>query len=163
VTSDIARCLDVGMPEAERLKIIYGDLAVDRWDADKKIAVNTKNGREDVSESLLCKVIDARMQEMMHWALRDLPYPVEPQAKVVLCGGGGQLGGLAAYVRKTLGRPVREGLPDLMRDIIENVTYAGAVGAVLYALKTRAVSYEAPLSKNFFQKSKHFFTHFFDE
>ncbi len=144
-TSDVSKCLNVTIPEAERLKIVYGDVILSRVDKEKKVTANTKtDGRIDVQKYYLCQILEARLKELTVMIRKTLKLE---QLPIVIGGGGGLLTGLTDYFRSEFGVSVRSGLPEEIKSVIENAGQASAIGLILYGMKSNAIIHEAQTKK----------------
>jgi cell division protein FtsA len=142
-TSDLAQCLNSTVPEAERLKIVYGDVILGRVDNEKLISINTKSeGRMDVKKMKICQVLEARLKELLQMARKEMASEMSANLPIVIGGGGALLTGLPDYFRNEFRVSVRQGLPDEIRSVLDNAGYASAIGLVLYGIKSKAIVHE---------------------
>ena len=142
ITADIAACLKVTVPEAERLKILYGTLDISSIGQHETIEITSKEtGRTDIKKMLLCQIIEARVSELLKIAKKQIKFDFGKTYPLVLAGNGSQLKGLQPYLLQNLGLPVREHIPETMRNIIESPSHASAIGLVLYGVKNQAVGF----------------------
>lgn len=154
LTQDISKCLNVSIPEAERLKILYGDVNLERVNQKDTIEINSKSeGRKTIKLFLLSQIIQARIKELVHFLYVKFPDLKNEEYKIILGGGGSLLKGFKDYFLQSYNTNTRVGLPDSMQAIIESSTYATASGLVLYGLKTNAIVFN-PISKGVFCKLK---------
>lgn len=143
VTSDISQCLNVTLPEAERLKLIYSDVDISRVSPLESIEVTTKDkGRKRIKAVLLAQIVEARISEIFDIVYKKNLIDDANDFPIVLCGGGGQLNGLPQYIEKRFARKVRVGLPDDMAKLLENANYASAYGAIMQGIQTQAIPYK---------------------
>ena len=142
LTQDISKCLNVPLPEAERLKILYGDLNLDRISQRETIEINSKSeGRKTIKRFLLCQILESRVKEIVHFMYSNIPNIKNTNYKLVLGGGGSLLKGFNEYMGKNYNENIRVGLPEYVQGILESSTYATSGGLVLYGLKTNAIEY----------------------
>ena len=142
LTKDIAKCLNVSEPEAERLKILYGDINMDRVNQSETVEINSKTeGRKTIKRVLLCQILKSRKKEMINFMIEKIPKLSEDSYNIVLGGGGSLLKGLCESMKSSLNNNIRQGVPESIQNIIESTTYATSSGLVLYALKTNAIEY----------------------
>jgi len=144
ITADIAMCLDVSVPEAERLKLIYCDLTPDRRIKDDEIEINTvTSGRKRLKVSLLGQIVSARVNEIVKLLFQNFEakYGHVPgtYGNLVLSGAGALVSGISPYIAKQFQLKVRDGVPAEHRALVESVGYSAAIGAVLYGIKQSAV------------------------
>ncbi len=145
ISSDIAICLKTTVPEAERLKILKGDILLSNINQEEEIEIFTrKNGLIKTKKLLLCKIIEARINELLSIIKKEIPFTFEHQYKCVITGGGSKLTGLREYIEAYFDSTVRNTPSPNAQHIIDNITHANAIGLILYAIKTGAL----PYSKN---------------
>jgi len=140
ITKDIAQCLRISIPEAERIKIKYGHvLPLSIPDGAIIPGISSESGIKDIRRRVLAEIIRARMREtlllvrkkMQHMDLSGLP--------VVLAGGGSTIPGLGLLASEIFESPVRLGVHPQFQHTIRNSEDHVAVGVVLYGMKTGAI------------------------
>ena len=97
----------------------------------------------EVTKSLLCDIIQPRMEELLEFALAEIRrsgYSQNLSAGIVLTGGGALLRGIDELAYQITGMPVKIGIPSAFGDgglapEIENPRYATGVGLIRYAMK----------------------------
>jgi cell division protein FtsA len=162
LTSDISQCLKVSIPEAERLKIIHGNIETKSIDPNETIEITTlEEGRKTVNKLLLCQIIESRMSELFKYINRGLSLDLGPDFTMVIGGGGSLLKGLGAFLKGRYLMEVREGLPEEVKPIIESSAYATAVGLVLFGVKTRAIQFNKVAGNQLKTKVKNWVKNFF--
>ena len=143
VTMDIARGLNTGLADAERIKTLYGSLLVGGSDERDMITVPPMSAEEReqaqfVSRATLVHIIKPRVEEILEMVrdrLTASPFAGEPRARVILTGGASQLNGLADLAARMLGRPVRIGRPlgiAGLPDAAKGAAFAAAAGLLVY-------------------------------
>lgn len=152
---DIAECLKISLPEAERLKVLYGDVMLNRITSSQTIEATTQEtGKKEIKTLLLCQILEARLSELLQLTQKQLPAAFEPHYTFVLGGGGGRLKGAVDYIEQKYSIHIREGLPVALKDSLEDTQYATSLGLILYALKTRALTFVASPRQKFFLRLK---------
>jgi cell division protein FtsA len=118
VTKDIASVLSTPLASAERLKAIYGNVEPSADDEREMLDVQMIGEEEhqfvSVPRSMLVGVIRPRMEETFEFVrdrLETAGLGRAANGRVVLTGGGSQLGGVRDLASSILGRPVRFGRP----------------------------------------------------
>lgn len=140
-TRDLAVGLRTTIEEAERIKKEHGSVHIQPT-ADDEVAeyvgVATR-GPRDFPRSHICGILRARAVEMLELIKDRISrsgFRDQLAAGAVLTGGGSMLAGLLPLAEQILEMPVRQGLPQslpgLPEDLIHPV-YATAVGLTLFA------------------------------
>jgi cell division protein FtsA len=143
VTMDLARGLHARVPDAERIKTLYGSVLTGGSDERDMIAVPPVDNDEMeapqfVSRASLVSFIKPRVEEifeMVRDRLAASPFAAEPRGRVVLTGGASQLTGLSGLAAQVLGRPVRIGRPLGTAGLPEEAkgpAFAAAAGMLVY-------------------------------
>lgn len=147
ITNDIAVTLKVPLSEAERLKIEEGK-------ADPALAVEgraysamslTRDGQIQVSDTMLARIIEARLVEILAGVRASLDRQARGQkqlAGVVLTGGGARLPGVLPVVENALGLPARIGVPlgfTGPEEVAGNAEWAAAAGLLVYGSGKRDI------------------------
>jgi cell division protein FtsA len=143
VTMDIARGLNTGIADAERIKAIYGSVLAGGSDERDMIAVPPVEDEEReppqfVSRASLVRIIKPRVEEILEMVrdrLAASPFAAEPRGRIVLTGGASQLNGLADLAARILRRPVRIGRPLGVAGLPEAAkgpVFAVAAGLLVY-------------------------------
>lgn len=144
VTRDIAAILKVSIPEAERLKVVSGYVQADGSMKKERIDVLAKDKRYTITMYDLCQIIEARMSEILNVTKKELEKVSTGEdnyKKIVLCGGGSFLKGCSDYVFKTFNRPVREGIPERMKNIVNDIMHVTSTGLIIYALEHNLIKF----------------------
>ena len=157
VTDDIMTVLGIRNVEAERIKLSYGHATADSIMKDETFQVPGVGGRTptDIKKSVLCQIIEPRMEEIFEFALQELiQSKLAPQlaAGVVITGGCSLVRGAEQLAGRTFHMPVKIGIPagfsmDGMAREVSNPQFATAVGLVHYAMHrvaTQPASVEEP-------------------
>lgn len=148
VTDDIVAVLGIRNVEAERIKLEYGHAVSDSIMREELFQVPGVGGRTptEVSKSLLCQIIEPRMEEIYEFTLQEVMKSTlahQLAAGVVITGGCALLRGSDALAQRVFRMPVKIGIPggglsvDGLAREVSNPMYATAVGLVLYAIKHR--------------------------
>jgi cell division protein FtsA len=142
-TLDVARGLNVGIADAERIKTFYGSVIAGGSDERDMIAVppvadDDREPPQFVSRATLVAIIKPRVEEILELVrdrLAASPFAAEPQGQVILTGGASQLSGLSDLVQRILARPVRIGRPlgiGGLPDAARGPAFAVAAGLLVY-------------------------------
>ncbi len=141
-TNDIAVGLRTPIPEAEKIKRLWGKQSsgLPESAALEVPSVGERPARI-VSYGRLREIIEPRATELLELikAVLDQVDRESPLgAGVVLTGGGAKLGGLVPAAEQVLGLPVRVGCPMNMEgssEVLPDPSYATVVGLVAYGKK----------------------------
>jgi cell division protein FtsA len=142
VSMDLARGINAGLTDAERIKTLYGSVLTGGNDEREMVTVPPVGGENEppqiVSRATLVQIIRPRVEEILEMVRDRLvmsPFAAEPRSSVVLTGGASQLTGLSELAARILQRPVRIGRPlgiaGLPNDA-KNPAFAVATGLVVY-------------------------------
>jgi cell division protein FtsA len=143
ITSDISTGLRTPLAEAERIKIQHGCTYAPLIPREETIEVPSVGGREprEVSRQILGRIIEARMEEILNLAYREISksgYEDLLAAGAVLTGGTAMTSGIIELGEQTLNMPVRRGFPlklGGLSDKINHPMHATGVGLVLFGSK----------------------------
>ncbi len=144
VTNDVAQGLSTPVAHAERMKTLWGNVLPGGHGEREMLAVPLVGERgpeamQKVPKSHLTNILQARLEEIFELVRLRLEQPAfaaAAGARVVLTGGGSQLGGLRDLAAAMLGRPVRLGVAASLNGLPEHMRHAGfavATGALVYA------------------------------
>lgn len=117
VTQDLARGLSTKLAEAERIKTLYGDVIEGGSDHTDLIMVPSIEGRDrgnSTTRAQVIRIVRARIDEifeMLHERLSSAGILNLTGRRIVLTGGGAQLGGIGELASRMFGASVRVGEP----------------------------------------------------
>jgi cell division protein FtsA len=154
VTMDIARGLNTGIADAERIKTLYGSVLIGGSDEADMIAVPPIGGDEReqpqfVSRASLAYIVKPRVEEILEMVRDRLAVSLfagESRGRVILTGGASQLNGLPELAARILGRPVRSGRPlgiAGLPDAAKGAAFAAAAGLLVYPQAAHLEHFEA--------------------
>jgi cell division protein FtsA len=154
VTMDIARGLNTGIADAERIKTLYGSVLIGGSDEADMIAVPPIGGDEReqpqfVSRASLAYIVKPRVEEILEMVRDRLAVSLfagESRGRVILTGGASQLNGLPELAARILGRPVRRGRPlgiAGLPDAAKGAAFAAAAGLLVYPQAAHLEHFEA--------------------
>jgi len=162
ITADIAYCLNVTIPEAERLKIQYGTLDISQINPQTMIQITTKEeGRKEIPLQLLSEIIIARVAELLKLIQKDANPILQKSYPIKLAGQSTKLKGLKDYIEQNFQSPVSIQIPASPYSNIDHISYTSALGLLVYALKQKVINYtmistDNPLSKCMYWFKKYF-------
>jgi cell division protein FtsA len=117
VTNDIARNLTISLAEAERIKTLYGNLAIATSDEHEIVAyaqAHDESGRQPITRARLRRIIRPRVEEtfrILRERIERNKFSAFASTRIVLTGGASQLAGSGELAAHILGRAVRSGRP----------------------------------------------------
>jgi cell division protein FtsA len=143
-TNDIAVGLRTPIPEAEKMKLQWGDRELSQDDTKPfEVASVGEQPSRLVTKSMLRAIIEPRSQELVEHVAAELERSGLHQqlgGGIVLTGGGARLGGLSSLAERGLGLPVRvaqpRGIEDLTNELMDGL-YATAVGLAIHGYRLR--------------------------
>jgi cell division protein FtsA len=148
VTSDLSHGLRTPMDQAEDIKRKHGCAMQNLLGEDELVIVPGIAGRaqREIARSVLCAIIEPRMEEMFSLSLRELEKSDVYDslgAGVVLTGGASLLPGSVELAERVLGLPAKVGYPIVAGGLVETVKspiYATSVGLIKYAVSRQMVT-----------------------
>ena len=147
VTSDLSRCLETTMADAERIKKQDGVACPEALEHNSSVEVLGVGGRVPrmVTRRLVADIIASRMEEIFESVQDEIirsGYGELLTSGVVLTGGSAMMPGVVDVASAVLGRPVRLGEPRAvvgLSDEVDDPTWSTAVG-LARGLKTEDLS-----------------------
>jgi len=145
VTNDIAVMLQIGMEDAEQIKLKYASAKASMSSTELEFDLPVKNGgiARKVSEHELSRYVEARMIELIQLIGREIARAdVSDQLTygLVLTGGGAMLRNLVPLAQEKFNMPVRIGRPKNFSgavDIASTADFTAAIGLTQWASVTR--------------------------
>lgn len=143
VSRDIAQGLSTPMQSAERLKTMFGTCAVGQPTARNQIDITQvgDSGQEQtttIPRSMLTSIISPRIEEIfeiVHDRIRRAGMEDIAGRRLIITGGGSQLGGIEESAKKIFGQNVRLGRPlgvDGLADLTAGPTFSTCAGLLTY-------------------------------
>jgi cell division protein FtsA len=141
VTRDLARGLSTKLAEAERIKTLYGDVIEGGSDHTDLIMVPSIEGRDrgnSTTRAQVIRIARARIDEifeMLHERLSAAGILNLTGRRIVLTGGGAQLGGVGELASRVFGASVRVGEPRAIGGLnpaARTPAFAAAAGLAAY-------------------------------
>ena len=145
VTNDIAVMLQIGMEDAEEIKMKYASAKASMSSTELEFDLPVKNGgiARKVSEHELSRYVEARMIELIQLIGREITRSdVSDQLTygLVLTGGGAMLRNLVPLAQEKFNMPIRIGRPKNFSgavDIASTADFTAAIGLTQWASVTR--------------------------
>lgn len=145
VTDDIVTVLGVRNADAESIKVSYGHAISESILRDEHFQIPGVAGRTptELSKSILCQVIEPRMEEIFDFVLariHESGLSHQLAAGIVLTGGCTELYGSEMLAQRSFRLPVSKGLPrgytnDGFAREVTTASHATAIGLALYSIK----------------------------
>ena len=145
VTDDIQLGLSILHDQAEKLKQGVGECFVDLIREDESVTIPGIAGRppKEITKSILAKIIQARMEEILEIVAIELKrsgYADALSAGIVITGGGSLIRNVQVLATEILSMDAKIGFPKgLAGGLTEEVNspiYATGVGLVIHAFRT---------------------------
>jgi cell division protein FtsA len=170
ITNDLAFGLDISLQEAERLKILHGQLVEEAQELPEEYleidSVEEGGQPRKISKNFLNEIISARVREIFKKVRGEVEKMVfaEKVEEVVLTGGGSLLKGIEDLAEKILGIQTSREKIVFANELVSSPVYNVGVGLVLYGLKKGWLRPVA-VPRNFFYQmigeTKRWFQEFF--
>ena len=152
VTIDIARMLCAPLAQAERIKALYGTLAIAASDDHEHVSFQGGGEADARVQHTTKAVIGGIVRQRVHELIAQVGVQISAcrvsrvvATRFVLTGGSCQLLGLADFVAGELDRPVRVGYPPALQGMsggLASASFSCLIGTVLAALQPRARRFE---------------------
>ena len=144
-TNDVAIGLHTPLPEAEKIKKLFGSVLSDWSHKGTSIEVPSMGGRPSrlMAHRRLSEILEPRAQELLGFAMDEMRRCDLDQhlgAGIVLSGGGARLNGMCDLAEQVFGCPARLGLPPKIAGLpasLDQLDYTTLVGLLLYGQKVR--------------------------
>ena len=97
VTHDLSVCLKCSKSEAERIKVLHGQLNKLQTELSNSITIQTHNGPQIVKISLITSIIESRVNQLFQMIQKYLIHAPSFD-EIFLLGSGSNLKGLSGWV-----------------------------------------------------------------
>lgn len=151
ITNDIASGLATTIQEAEKIKVLHGNLYNSTFSSNEQINIasqnhNNTNSYQTVSIGIINEIIKARVSEIFELIEKHLKikrYDHFLKTKVVFTGGSSQITGLEEISKNLLSRYTRVSLPvrvNGLPDAACNANFATVIGGLLSINKSNTIN-----------------------
>lgn len=139
-TRDLAVGLRTPIEDAERIKKEFGSVMLEGIADDEVVdipGVGTRGAR-DLPQKMICEILRARAVELLELVKDQIAGSGEREqllAGAILTGGGSMLNGIIDLAEEILEMPVRQGFPQDVQGLTEELShpvYAGAIGLTIF-------------------------------
>mgnify|MGYP006174797593 FL=1 len=142
ITHDIAIMLQIGIEDAENIKIKYASARSSMSSPKLDIELPSSSGQLEriIPEQEVSRYVEARMQEIFQMVIREISRAdiKDPLTYgIVMTGGGAKMRNIVPLAEKTLGVKVRQGYPlkiDGGEDFADGPGYVTTMGLLLWPL-----------------------------
>lgn len=152
VTNDLAIGLRLSLDEAEKLKISLEKAKADfdgSLDEDeislKKLGIGVEEKRKISLKTAVNGIMLPRLNEifvLIREEIKNSGFGGATPAGIVLTGGGAKTMGIKVSCQRTLGLPVRIGIPEKVGGIVDDILspeFSSSVGLILYGIKEKRI------------------------
>lgn len=160
-TKDLSVYLRSSHAEAEKLKVRYGSVDLQRDDLTQSLEVPAVGGdaKRTVTVGAVADVLRARGEELVELVLEDIFNSVgdlrQFGAGIVLTGGGSQTRGLDSLFKELGGLPVRIGRIKDVTGLVEKVSspvFATGVGLIFYGYRNHELVMRDTYEESIFER-----------
>ena len=153
ITNDLAICLKCTPSEAERIKILHGQLKKSQMELSKDIIIQCFDGQKTVKLSLVTSIIESRINQLYQLIQKYLNL-APTYEQIMLAGSGANLKGLKEWLENKFTQTFNESLESKYKDLNINSNYTIAMGQIIYGyqvglLATSQNTFKKKLSKLF--------------
>jgi cell division protein FtsA len=110
ITNDIAQCLKISMEEAEKIKLMYGDVNVIQGYENEELIVNSSYDNSlTVKRDILVEIIRARVEELLNFIHNELKCSgfYDDISAIRITGGTADLKNISELCSNILGKDVK--------------------------------------------------------
>lgn len=144
ITRDIAKCLNLTVEKAERIKILYGEAVFSSHNSSHDYITITQEdealAEQDVviKKAILVNIISARIEEIIEVVFEQIKgtYPnISSIPKVVITGGGSFTSGFKEIIKHTYGKSCRIAKPKIIEGISDSMKtqiFSSSIGLLLF-------------------------------
>ncbi|WP_396124733.1 cell division protein FtsA [Anaplasma capra] len=141
VTRDMAYGLCTSVRDAERIKILHGNIILTSADKNYAIETETDDGdRRSVMKSDLASIIRPRIEEILELVRQEIGKQQHVINKVVITGGCSNLASIREITNYVLNKQVRIGVPvhinGMSKEYDRNPIFSAAVGTALLVVNS---------------------------
>ncbi|MGN7678444.1 MAG: cell division protein FtsA [Anaplasma sp.] len=141
ITRDMAYGLCTSVRDAERIKVLHGDIMLTSADRDYAVEIEDGGGdRQSVMKSDLSNIIRPRVEEILEIVRGKVSGYQNVVNKVVITGGCSNLTGIREIANHVLNRQTRIGLPvsiqGMDQEYDRNPIFSAAIGTVLLVISS---------------------------
>ena len=131
ITDDLAICLKCSHSEAERIKILHGQLQKYQVELSKDILIQCFDGEKMVKLSLVTSIIESRVNQLYQLVQKYLILAPNYD-QIYLAGSGANLKGLRQWMESKFSKPFNTTIESKYKDLNINSNYTIAMGQIIY-------------------------------
>ena len=131
ITHDLSVCLKCSLSEAERIKILYGNLEKFQNELSKHVSIQCHNGQQNVKMSLITSIIESRINQLFQLIQKYLIH-APSYDDIFLIGSGSNLKGLPSWIESKISKPLNSQLDRKYKNIKINSNYMISMGQIIY-------------------------------
>ena len=147
ITKDLSICLKCSLSEAERIKVLHGQVEKISSELGTHIPIHCHDGQKMVKLSLITSIIESRINQLFQFINKYLIH-APSFANISLIGSGANLTGLPQWVEKKLQKERRPPMDGLFSTPQVNSNYMIAMGQIIYGHRIGLLKNPSP---SFFQ------------
>ena len=128
------------MSEAERLKILHGNVWLKGIKPNENIEVNSKKeGVKEIKKMLISQILEARVKEIFSFLKKEISSCQCSNYNVVCTGSGSLLKGFLELFQEECKLPCQLGMSEDGASVSNCMGYTNAIGLISFALKSNAL------------------------
>ena len=106
ITQDLSICLKCSLSEAERIKVLYGQLQKFQNELSKHVTIQCHNGQQNVKVSLITSIIESRVNQLFQLIQKYLIHAPNYD-DIFLSGSGANLSGLPQWIETKISEAIK--------------------------------------------------------
>lgn len=131
ITQDLSICLKCSISEAERIKVLYGQLQKFQNELSQHVTIQCHNGPQNVKVSLITSIIESRVNQLFQVIQKYLIHAPNYD-DIFLSGSGSNLKGLPQWIESKISKPLNANYDKTYKGIQINSNYIMAMGQIIY-------------------------------
>ena len=131
ITQDLSVCLKCSISEAERVKILHGQLDKLNEQMSTEVSIQCHSGLKHVKLSLITSIIESRVNQLFQLIQKYLIH-APSYDNISLCGSGANLNGLSQWIESKTSRELSHHLGHYFKQHQINSNVMIAMGQIIY-------------------------------
>jgi len=134
ITHDLSVCLKCSLSEAERIKVLYGQIEKLQNELSKNVIIHCHDGQKTIKLSLITSIIESRVNQLFQLIQKYLIHAPNYD-DILISGSGSNLKGLKKWMKLKIPKPLNDNVNSIANLTQVNSNYIMAMGQIIYGHK----------------------------